>query len=257
MRARDLLPDAGDCLRALDRRLPPARLRGRASLTSSRRDFEMEGAVAAAHVLRAFDLCRRPDVDYRRWLDFGCGPGRLARHLAGAPAVCDIYGVDFDSDAIAWLSAHFRAGQFRTIPSHPPTALENGYFDVACAISFFARFDETDESAWLAELARVLRPGGLLIASTLSENRHSPRPDGTQPRLPPRGSVFVQESGLSSESGTCESRARVESVWGRFFRVRLYEPRGLNGHQDLWVWENAYRCTPPEVPPRLPCRRWA
>jgi SAM-dependent methyltransferase len=233
IRARDILPDATDLFRRETERLPPARLRERGSPSSSRRDFETAGALAAADVLQAFDRGRRPGADYPRWLDFGCGCGRIARHLARAPVLRELHGVDVDPEAIAWLARRPSSGRFERISARPPTALAGAFFDVALAVSVFPRLDQAGEAEWLPELVRLLRPGGLLIASTLCGD---------------------PTSNLARES--LASRSRVEKTWGRLLRVRSYRDRGLAGSEDLWVWEKAYRCDPPREPPRLPCRRW-
>ena len=43
-------------------------------------------------------------------------------------------------------------------------------FDVVYACSVFSHLPETLHLLWLAEIRRVLRPGGVLVATTLSES---------------------------------------------------------------------------------------
>jgi SAM-dependent methyltransferase len=239
-RIRDAVPDALDRFREPGVRLPPAALRRRVSLTSSRREYDATGELLARDVLRAFDASRRLDEEYPRWLDFGCGSGRIARHVARAPAVGRLSGVDVDARAIAWLTSVFPAGDFRSIALDPPVPLPGSSFDVVYAVSVFSHFDERAADVWLAEIARLLRPGGLFIASTLSPNLTWTRPDLTEDdhrRLQRDGFLFAPGSGPFNENGAFSSRQRLESRWGRVLAPRSFEEHGLAGYQDLSVWE--------------------
>jgi len=229
-------------------RLPPAALRRRVSLTPSRREYDATGELLARDVLRAFEACRRLDEEYPRWLDFGCGSGRIARHVARSPAVGRLTGIDVDSKAVAWLATAFPAGDFHTIAAEPPAPLPGSSFDVVYAVSVFSHFDERLADAWLGEIARLLRPRGLVIASTLSPKLTWTRPDLSEDdhlRLQREGFLFAPGSGPFNENGAFSSRERLESRWGRVLALRSFEEHGLAGYQDLSVWEKPER---PETP---------
>ena len=242
-RLRDAVPDAAELLLARPERMPPARLRRRVSLSSSRREFDDAGRLAARDVLRAFEASRAPGRGYPRWLDFGCGAGRVARHVRASPEVAELHGVDVDREAVTWLAARARgagAGEFTAIPRHPPTLLPDSFFDVVYAVSVFTHFDERLEGEWLDELVRVLAPGGLLVATTLSPKLVWTRPDLTEDQrrgLSDRGFLFAPGGGPFNEDGAFSSRERLEAVWGRRLRPRLFEEHGLAAYQDLSVWE--------------------
>jgi SAM-dependent methyltransferase len=240
LRARDAIPDALDKFRMHP--LPPAALRRRVSLTSSRAEFEDAGRLVAADLLRAFDSTRRAEEEYPRWLDFGCGAGRVARHVEMAAAVRELHGVDVDRGAVAWLASKSIPGRFGSIAPDPPTAFPDASFDVVYAISVFSHFDERISDAWVAELARLLRPGGLLIASTLSPNLTWTRPDLTEEghrRLQRDGFLYAPGSGPFNENGAFVSRQRLLTRWSGAgaLEPRAFEEHGLAGYQDLSVWE--------------------
>jgi SAM-dependent methyltransferase len=243
-RIRDAVPDALDRFRDPGLRLPPAALRRRVSLTSSRREYDATGEVLAHDVVRAFDAYRRLDEEYPRWLDFGCGSGRIARHVARSPSVGRLTGIDVDTKAVAWLASTFPAGDFHAIAPEPPAPLPGSSFDVVYAVSVFSHFDENATDAWLAEISRLLRPGGLLIASTLSPKLTWTRPDLSEEdhlRLQRDGFLFAPGSGPFNENGAFSSRERLESRWGRVLEPRSFEEHGLAGYQDLTVWEKSGR----------------
>ena len=241
-RVRDTIPDVRDLFlfRRGGERLPPPRLRSRVSLTSSRAEYDATGAVLAAGILSAFEGARRQGDTYPRWLDFGCGSGRIARHVERAPSVERLSGVDVDAEAVAWLAGAVPGGDFRAIAASPPTSLPGDSFDVVYAVSVFSHFDEAQGDAWIAEVARLLRPGGLLIASTLSPRLTWTRPDLTEEdhrRLQKDGFLFAPGSGPFNENGAFASRGWLEGRWGRLLTLRSFEEHGLAGYQDLSVWE--------------------
>jgi SAM-dependent methyltransferase len=125
--------------------------------------YERLGAETKAALLRLL-----PDdwsFEGKRALDFGCGAGRTLRHFLEEAERGELWGADIDTASIAWLEANL-CPPLHVLRSHdaPPLELENGSFDLIWAISVFTHL--TDHSlAWLVDLHRLLRPGGLLMAS--------------------------------------------------------------------------------------------
>jgi SAM-dependent methyltransferase len=103
--------------------------------------------------------------DGKRVLDFGCGAGRSLRHFLPEAERGEFWGTDIDGPSVDWLQANLcpplHAWQG---PQAPPLGLEHGSFDLAYAVSVFTHL--TDQSLpWLLELHRLLKRGGILIAS--------------------------------------------------------------------------------------------
>ncbi len=101
----------------------------------------------------------------KRILDFGCGAGRTLRHFLSEAELGEVWGADIDARSVAWLSENLcpplsvtRCGE------KPPLDFESGSFDFAWAISVFTHLT-VQSIPWLLELHRILRPGGLLMAS--------------------------------------------------------------------------------------------
>ncbi len=102
-----------------------------------------------------------------RVLDFGCGSGKVMRHFLPEAEVCELWGCDIDKPSVDWINAALNP------PLHafangdtPPLDQPSGSFDLVWSVSVFTHL--TDRWAgWLAELHRVLRPGGLAIISFL------------------------------------------------------------------------------------------
>jgi SAM-dependent methyltransferase len=103
-----------------------------------------------------------------RVLDAGCGYGRNLVHLLREG--CEIFALDADADGVAHVRAlsasletglpaeNFQVGSIERMP------FPNGFADIVMcnSVLHFAR-DERHFRAMLAELWRVLKPGGLLF----------------------------------------------------------------------------------------------
>jgi SAM-dependent methyltransferase len=106
----------------------------------------------------------------RRVLDFGCGAGKLLRHLLDVPATGgELHGCDIDAPSIAWLQEHLSPPlHVFCVEETPGLPRPDATFDLVLAMSVFTHL--TDHWAgWLLELHRVLRPGALLVATFLGE----------------------------------------------------------------------------------------
>jgi SAM-dependent methyltransferase len=218
---------------------PPARLRFRVAGTTRRRDFLSVGRTSVAAIQTAFLASRNPAEEYSCWLDFGCGSGRIARHLVAFEPIRDLWGVDIDAEAVAWASRHLR-GHYQLIPRRPPADLPSGLFDVVYAGSVFTHLDDVDQCVWWKELHRFLRPGGLLIASTHGPDLTYSRPDLTQDQhvdLQKRGFLFApSQTGHFNDDGAFHSRDYLLETWGRLYGLLFFSEHGLDGYQDLSVW---------------------
>jgi ubiquinone/menaquinone biosynthesis C-methylase UbiE len=104
----------------------------------------------------------------RRMLDFGCGSGRLLRQFLDEARVAEVHGSDIDEEMVSWVREHLCppiAGAKVNGPQ-PPLDHPDDTFDLVTALSVFTHIAD-GWSEWLLEICRVLRPGGLLIATFL------------------------------------------------------------------------------------------
>ncbi|MDA8016747.1 MAG: class I SAM-dependent methyltransferase [Thermoanaerobaculia bacterium] len=137
------------------------------------------------HLLWGYTACRKIETflearfgrrlsSFPSILDWGCGCGRLSRHLAKVPGT-RLTGVDIDADNIAWCRDNLTARpsesmggddweppRFETVPLLPPCDLPASSFDLILGHSVMTHLREEDQLAWLAELKRVSRPGAVL-----------------------------------------------------------------------------------------------
>lgn len=115
------------------------------------------------------DLCARHGQVWdgnRRLLDFGTGWGRYARIFLRDFRPSNIIGVDVDPSFIKGCRETFPYGHFETLAPLPPSNLAEADFDLVVAYSVFSHLAEHAANAWIAEFARLLRPGGIVAITT-------------------------------------------------------------------------------------------
>lgn len=101
-------------------------------------------------------------------LEWGCGPGRLIRHmpdLLGERAIA-LTGTDYNIESIEWCRANLPNIRFELNQLNPPLSFPDNSFDVIYNFSVLTHLSEAVQVAWVQELFRVLKPGGLMLCTT-------------------------------------------------------------------------------------------
>jgi SAM-dependent methyltransferase len=104
--------------------------------------------------------------DVRAVLDFGGASGRVTRHFARLAPSADIYLSDINPRHVDFVNTVF-APRVLAILNHgttPHLPFPDNSLDLISAFSVFTHIS-TQSVAWLLELRRILRPGGILYAT--------------------------------------------------------------------------------------------
>ncbi len=177
-------------------------------------------------------------ANVRKLLDFGCGCGRVVRHLSMLTGGA-IHGTDSNRSLIEWCSRNLsKVAQFSVNGMSPPLQYEEASFDLVYAISVFTHLSEGLQIAWIDELARILRPGGLLVLSTHGE-RYLDRLNSDDRQRFKRGQLVVKRVEYVG-TNLCTSfhpYNYVKHQLARRFTVVDFLPEGTRGspHQDLYL----------------------
>lgn len=100
-------------------------------------------------------------------LDFGVGWGRLIRMFAHDVPETQLFGVDVDPEILEVCRETGVPGTLAHVRPGARLPFDDGSFDLAYACSVFSHLSADAAGAALAELGRVLRPGGQLTVTTL------------------------------------------------------------------------------------------
>jgi SAM-dependent methyltransferase len=198
--------------------MPPPRLRFRVSGGAVAKDFLKSGARSAADLRAA---------------------------LRKVDQTCALYGTDIDDKAIEWCQEKLDFATFETNGALPPLPFPDGKFDLIYSISIFTHLDEEYQMAWLAELKRVLRPGGIALLTFHSDINWRDLTPEELTGLQERGFYYkvsitgrLKPDGLPDfyQSAYHTERYVVETC-GRFLEIRAFIEKGLENYQSIAVLE--------------------
>ena len=131
-------------------------------------EYDAWGRVAKADLLELLPW----SLAGRRVLDFGCGAGRILRHLGEA----QLAGCDIDAPSIEWVLANMPwVDAFLVEDAIPRSAAS---YDLVLAASVFTHL--LDWEWWMLEIRRVLVAGGFLLATFVGPGMYAEfgEPDG-------------------------------------------------------------------------------
>ena len=170
-------------------------------------------------------------------LEFGCGCGRVLSCLDRSHGVA---GCDVNPDLIEWLRLNLPEIDARVNGLEPPLPWAGGSFDLVFALSVFTHLPERIALLWMAELNRVLKPGGFLVLSTHGE--HYLRALTSEERAKFSAGRAVARFARSAGSNLCNTympESYVRTVLGARMRCAAFRARGALGNpeQDLYLFQ--------------------
>ena len=111
------------------------------------------------------------NLNSKRILDWGCGPGRIIRHL---PEIignnCEYYGTDYNKKSIEWCEKNLKDIVFNQNSLQAVLPYDDNYMDVIYGISIFTHLSEQLHYDWYHELYRILKSNGIMFLTTQGDN---------------------------------------------------------------------------------------
>jgi SAM-dependent methyltransferase len=175
--------------------------------------------------------------DGKRVLDFGCGPGRTLSEFSDEAERAAFVGCDIHAESLDWAREHLPGFTFVQNAEEPPVELLSGSFDLVYGVSVFTHLTE-HWAGWLAEVHRLLRPGGLGVFSFLGEALWQPFGAGSRAEwVEDETGMLVTLPGRSWDEGgpnVFHSEWWLREHWGRGFEIVELRARdtwhGAEGH---------------------------
>lgn len=198
------------------------------------------GRKAAESIRSALARVGRKIDQFESILDFGCGCGRVIRcwkDVAGPT----LAGTDLNPELIKWCRQNLPFADFSTNGLEPPLQYPEDAFDFAYSLSVFTHLTEDLQDAWVAELARVLRPGATLLV-TVHGNHYRDHLTPEQVEQFDSGKMIVSEIGPpgSNRFGAFHPLSYLlQSSFVEQFRLIDFVDRGAWGNpfQDVVLFE--------------------
>lgn len=221
--------------------------------------YWLSGLIDFEKVRHAWDL--RKGGGPTHLLDLGCASGRILRHAFACDDDWKVTGCDIDQRNIDWGKRHLARGMHvfqNTVFPHLP--LPDASVDVITAFSVFTHIDKL-EDAWLMELRRVLKKGGMAYITAHTERvwrrvNDSPfriegmlrcrsewsLPEGLQihrdmfaTAMPHDYIVMRWEEAGAYVAQTFHSTRHIEQEWGRILEVEEIHDAYHSGYQDVVI----------------------
>ena len=205
-----------------------------------------QGTRMASQLVDVIQIyCEKVNAPDLSVLDFGCGNGRIALPLHfkhGIPTAC----VDVDPVCVEYIGRVLRGVVAQLVSSVPPTSIPDWTFDVVYAVSVWTHFSLDAQEAWLDEVRRILKPGGLAVITTSGyaalasrRKRLADWQDVDDETLRREGCVFRKTRSPRGVSGSYGYAAHdpvwVRERWGRRFEYLEVRKGAIEGLQDCHV----------------------
>lgn len=168
-----------------------------------------------------------------RILDAGCGTGGLLNELRRAEVMWEPEGLDYSPVACALARERtglpVRQGSMTALP-HP-----DGAFDAVVSVDALTHVQ--DRAAALAEMVRVLRPGGLVILNVPAYrwlwSYHDEAVQTTHRYTRPELRTEMAAAGLTVEHASYANMLALPLVW---IRRKLLRPRNPTSDVRVYPW---------------------
>lgn len=195
-----------------------------------------DGIIAAKEMIEWGEIIsiKQPII-----LDWGCGTGRVIRHISYLKKDSICYGADIDSNTIQWCRQFIDSVYFDCI-EHQTLPYPSNYFHLVYGISVLTHIPHTATQYWLTELNRVLLPNGIAILSTHGANFYDQLNHQEKIKLQTEGafSNAFKKDGDRSKTTYHEANHFKKILEYHFSIVEFWEghqfPQKMGG-QDCWV----------------------
>lgn len=189
----------------------------------------LDSMVAGLHTLES--LLRTSGVEPKAMqaiLDIGCGTGRLLMGWHCANPGRRTFGVDINAELIAWSKANL-PGEWAVCDLLPPLPLDSEHFDLVQLASVFTHLPLEHQKAWIAEIRRVLKRGGVLVITL-------------------HGAVYARIFGQAGEYSELPTGAVGSNAFATF-HTRAFAESLFEGFELRGYFERGHDADPPTLFP--------
>ena len=200
-----------------------------------------DGLVTAGEIVDSIKKYRTEIGSGFAILDWGCGPGRITRHLPNLlPSGSLVFGTDYNQEYIQWCEKNIPGINWSINNIYPPLDFESDFFDAIIGLSVFTHLAEESHAKWIEELYRITRAAGIIYLTTQGKafrNKLTP----AEINIFEKGSLVVREN--KREGHRLFSAFHPVSFMQNLFSSRfeiceLMEGSNLRtgeSSQDIWI----------------------
>lgn len=174
---------------------------------------------------------KNDDITICEW---GCGPARILQHIPLKRNFRQVIGTDYNQNTVDWCKSEFSSITFIKNNLTPPLLLDNHSIDFLYCISVFTHLSYNMQFEWIKEIKRVLKPGGVFLASFHGEKSVS--------KLLPEEKIIFNNGDLVVRDNVPEG-SRIFSVYHpeKFIRLLFKDFQNVRKidntplEQEVWI----------------------
>jgi len=213
----------------------------------------LKGGIRVVEILQSsLESCGKKMPALAACLEIGSGYGRVIRHVSRIMPASDVYACDVLEEAARFCSEEFGVQYFPR--SFLGDAAYDNKFELIYLISVFSHLDSTSILALWSSIARMLRPGGVVVFTTQGKasaaqsrryGRHwASREKAISDGLASRGYFYEkygwyrENIGMTWVTGEFMMNLLEGSAdTGKPMRFHAFNETALDGHQDVYIYE--------------------
>lgn len=173
-------------------------------------------------------------------LDWGCGTGRVTRHLANYFPEASITGIDANPACIDWLQHNiphidWQLGSYQWV-----NKISSNSFDLIIALSVLTHLPASEQQHWLEQLHSRLHTNGLIWLSTHGSTYYHQLTSKQHAELLEKGMLTLGSNQEGSRSmRTYHTYKGMQQLIHQDWELLLYyngeKFPGILGGQDAWL----------------------
>ncbi len=212
--------------------VPPADLSVRVTGSADPGWYDESGRRHLALFERALSHTGKRLSEFEDIYDFGCGPGRIMRHVAEAAPQARLHGSDVQAPGVEWLRQQLPEADLRVNGGLPPLPFPADSFDLVISWSVFTHLPEGHQNAWLAELARVARPGAVLLLTVHGDAAWRWHLERSSLKDAPELEALTGER---ERKGFADWTGGVGPGFPDYYRTAFHRPSYIRDHWAQWL----------------------
>jgi trans-aconitate methyltransferase len=200
--------------------------------------YFQSGQEAAAEIE---SLCKLFSISpIQSILDWGCGVGRVTRHLPTYFPNANIVGADSNPDCIQWLQNNIPAIQWLQSNAADRGETLTESYNLIIALSVLTHLPANEQTNWLKKLHNLLHPEGLVWLSTHGKAYLHQLTHQQKKQLSEQGIITLgADKKGNRQMRTYHTYPGMKLLFGRDWEiVMFYDGQkfpGILGGQDAWL----------------------
>lgn len=171
-------------------------------------------------------------------LDWGCGSGRIVRHIPSIAKKAHVFGADSNASSIEWCRKHIKNVDFEIYDSDAALSYRDSQFSFIYGVSTLTQFTEALQIDWINEIKRVLKKKGIFLLTTNGESFKRNLSNTEQNKFDKDELVIKKRASKGGHSTISFQSENFMRNLLKGFEVLAFAPGNVNAYkaqQDVWV----------------------